>query len=1438
MKINSNIPKGIREGIFCLMTGTFVFLSNGVTADAADVSGQDEGGNSGVSNGHEIGENAQNAAETQQEASELISVPEQPGNSKTTETIDESTSVATKTTENTYVEVTDNAVATTDETVVETTVTNPETLTKDTENATTTTETTQTVNDDGTVTTTQTTTTTGEYVEDVTTVETNSVTNIVTSDEELANEIVNQVDEQSQYNTDQQGINVDQVTQDTYIDNAVPGQDPIALNDQQAAELANVSDGTVITVETTNGQSTVSINGEEANLSEGLTNIIVDSAKENVVQQSSTFYINGQEISGEELGSLELDSLGAKTDFSIVNNDGAITIIYVDANGNTRMVADSELKDKLLSVAQNIKTESVVEEYNGLIEYDNVNDPELIAERERLESIGYKNIRLVDGTGTYVNGTIEPETYKTQTEAENRANELNNDGKHANAKAEKSGETYVSGQIDKEYYESEADAKARADALNSDGKHQNATYGVSGETYVSGQLKEEHYKSEADAKARADALNSDGKHQNATYDKSGETYVSGQLKEEHYKSEADAKARADALNSDGKHKNATYDRSGETYVSGQIDKEYYKSEDGAKNRVSELNNDGKHKDADYEISEKTYKIENSIDKKGLKASDAQREADALDKNRYINIKIATDTVASKTEIDRVKAELRDKGFSENEITIKTSGEGDDITYTVVVQQTLHTKETTKLATLDALEKLGYSVTWETGDPTPYQGQEIFYNATAWSEAITALENDEYTISRNADSKKEAEEILADLKKKGFEESEVTLAEQSDGSYKVSVNATYNDQATATQRLAYLRDNGFTDQQAPKSTTTKEEGINLGTCTESEKELRRTELEKEYKNVNFTECGNTSSGQTIISAFDGFSVTTESEYNRIISLENYAEIDGVMQYWEDNEDGTRTYYKVKLGQNQDQTIERYTILAMTGNLKHDVSQHQEGAVFVGSEHGSENFYYTDDGKFTNVDYTVDFNAFKDKAKEALQEEKTSQNDRKWFIQDEQAYWKYHVTTIDDGGIYYIDATPDKFVTVDTWKYDGTVYVATDKKVTIVLYSDYDTVLVPVISNKTSFQQISTSNGGYEGDYLPNVTFVTAAKNVKIQNVTNVGNILALNATVSFVGQGQHCGTIVCQSIDNTNTPVEGHIYEYGYKGYLVDSQKVTNSEEKIYSITGDKETTTYSISGEKEVYTVSGSRENYKLTVSKDATLKALTADEVAKYFEVTANILSDEYQVTADVLSDEYKVTADVLSNKYEVTADELANKYVVTADKLAKKQRLVAERTVEVETQKASMEKTEYSKTATSLDRTFGIQISRYSRESVSDPWTETTVVELPPETPPTPPTPPVVPPTPPVTPDTPVTPPSTPTTPTTTTTTIIIDDATPLAGDVAQVLGARRAPGGPAVLGARRARTGDMAHDPLVSSLIMMGASAAALSLLLSLKKRREDQ
>ncbi len=1289
MKINSNIPKGIREGIFGLMTGTFVFLANGVTADAADLPGQNDGENTGVSNEYEIGENIQNAALTVQEAAELISVPEEPGNSQMTETIDENTSVATITTENTYVEVTDNAIATTDETVVETIVTNPETLTKDIDNATSTTQTTQTVNNDGTITTTQTTTTTGNYVEDVTTVETNSVTNITTSDENLVNAIASQVETESHNNTDSQGINVEQITVDTYIDNARPGQDPIALDGQQAAELAGVSDGTLITVETTNGESTVTIEDQEVALSDGLTDIIVNSAKENVVQHTSTFSINGQEISGEELGSLELDMLGAKTDFTIINNEGAVTITYLDANGATRMVTDPELKNKLIGFAETIASGTVVEDYKGLTEYENTNDPELLAEKERLESIGYENIRLVDGTGTYVNGTIEPETYNTQTEAENRANELNNDGKHANAKVEKSDETYVSGTITPETYNTQAEAENRANELNNDGKHANAKAEKSGETYVSGTITPETYDTKTEAENRANDLNKDGKHANAKADKSDET----------------------------------------------------------------------------------YKKEGVVSKNNLTASQAADEELKLKKDpeiNYINIKTTTDAVSSEAEAESIKSKLIESGFIKDDINIIISGDVENKTYTVVAQQTLHSEQAKndRLTELNALIGMGYSVTWAQGDTTT-SPEKIFYNATDWNNEITLLENNDYTVPascKNAGSKAEAERIQALLYENGFGVGEVAISEQSDHSYKITVNATYSDKTKATKNLAYLVANGFTNQAEPVTNT------------------------------------NTTSTEVVaISQYDGFSVTTESEYKRIKSLRQVKNENGEIVYYHDqatNKDYVQyfdqeknTYYILE---ENPEGYEIFTVIASDGN----VIQHQEGAYITGGTQAPEgNHPESNNNTEHDAEYGISIADFLTEYSNILQKDATSKD---WHRGEQQPIDKY-LLEIDLPGTYYIDGSHG-LVNSDSSTF---IHIKTTEKVNIILYNDHgDTVYVPIVTTRDNYQPNQTGNNGRDdAEYrnsTPNVTFVTKAKYVQLANSNTVGNILAPESTVSsfkypsWDKNGNFAGTIVCQKANGIGA--EGHTYKYGYKGYLVDSRKVQTGSE-----------TTYSISGSKEVYTVSGELQNYNITVSKDATRKAVTADE----------------------LSNKYVVTADELANKYVVTADEVDHKYTVTADTLANKVVLAAKRTVESQTSKATLEKTDYTRTATSLERVFGIQISRYSLASTSDPWIETTVVQIPSQTPP--PTLPDIPVTPPETPDVP---PTTPDVPPTTPPTIIIDEPTPLASEVAQVLGARR---GPAVLGARRGRTDDMAHNPLVSSLIMMGASAAALSLLASLKKRK---
>ena len=114
--------------------------------------------------------------------------------------------------------------------------------------------------------------------------------------------------EAAKNNTENEGIELKEVSEHSFIDNGQEGQDPVALTNDQAAELANVSDGAEIVVETTNGTSNISIDGQDVQLSEDLTNIIVDSAKDNVVQQSTTYSIGDTQVSEEDLSSLSQDA--------------------------------------------------------------------------------------------------------------------------------------------------------------------------------------------------------------------------------------------------------------------------------------------------------------------------------------------------------------------------------------------------------------------------------------------------------------------------------------------------------------------------------------------------------------------------------------------------------------------------------------------------------------------------------------------------------------------------------------------------------------------------------------------------------------------------------------------------------------------------------------------------------------------------------------------------------------------------------------------------------------------------------------------------------------------------------------------------------------------------------------------------------------------------
>ena len=1378
MKRYNNIPQAIRKGIFCFMAGSMVFLASETVAEAKE--GDDSSSKEVKSDDTDASaptEDTSSDTSVEEEAGDLIDIPEEPTTSES-EVTETETGTITET-ENTYVEETDNGVAVTEETIVEV-VNDTDSMTKDEENVTVTVETTETTNDDGTVTTTETTTTTGEYIEDESSKETNSVTDIATSDKDLADEIVSQVEEAQNNNTENEGIKLEDVSEHSFIDNGQEGQDPVALTDNQAAELAGVSDGAEIVVETTDGSSTVTIDGQDVQVSDDLKDIIVDSAKDNVVEQGTTYTIGETEVSEDDISSLNPDTLDKETEFTVTKENGETNITYTDADGNTQQVDDADLKKIIDGAATTVGTKTKTENYEGLKEYENENDPDLIKEKEGLEAIGYTDVHLEDGEETYVSGSITPEVHDTKESAEAKAAELEKDKEH---------------------------------------------------------------------------------------------YTNVQVSE-----------------------------SDETYESGSIEPEVYDTKDSADKRAAELEKDTDHyTNVQVNESDETYEIKDAVSENNLTAAEAQEKEAELGTAGYKNIKTATDEESTKTEVSSIKATIIKNGFKEDDITVTISGEGDNATYTVVAQQTLYSEEekNNRLAALNALKSMGYSVNWELAESGSFD-EHIYYNSGKKDAAVEDLVSRNYSYTVNAGSKTAAEGIKAQLMDNGFAEGEITLTRQDDGSYTITIQASYGDQTTANQKLAYLRNNGFTDKETPDAITEKEEGIDKGKCKESEMDGIKAQLEGEgYTNVKFTKVNDAVTGETEISGFDGFAVTLKSEYERIQNLKDHAIINGVMQYWEDNEDGTRTYYKL------DKKGEHYTILAMTGNLKQDVNQHQEGAVFVNTEHGSENWSIWDPGLYTTVDYTVDFKAFKDKADEILKTERTAKNTIDW-IKDSSN----HKIDILDNGTYYIDGSASNW----SGNADMQIFVARDKEVTIILYNDDKTdssVIIPVILNDVG--QISTSHGSFGGSYLPNVTFVTAAKNVLIQNVTNVGNILALNATVRYVGQGQHCGTIVCNKIDSTDTPqiAEGHInFQYGYEAYLVDERKVTKGSEAEYQVTADKETTTYNISGTKDVFTVSGKYNKYVIAVSKDATRKVVTADELAPY---------------------------------YVVTADKLSHKYVVTADTLAKKKHLVGERKVTKETKKATLTKTEYSKTKTTFDRTYSIKLSRYSKDKKRATWTETTSIELPPQTPVTPETPdtpvtPDVPGTPdtptipdvptssivttPTTPDVPIAPdeaaipdvPSIPDVPTSSIVTtpatpdvpiapdeaaipdvpsipdvptvpdvpttpdvptvpdvpttpdvptvpgvpttpdvpvtpditptpsgnpgipgIIIDDDTPLAGEVAQVLGARRTAPQPMVLGARRAKTDDAARNPLIATLMIMGASATAAGLLSSKKKKK---
>ena len=1334
----NNIPKAIREGIFCIMTGTAFFLGNGITADAAEEVNSQEPIETEAFDS-DVVDKSEAVAD---EAKDLIDLPQAPVTES--EPVVENTQTGT-TTEVTriYVEETENAVATTTEKTVEV-VNNPEVLTKDEENAIVTKETTEVVNDEGSVTITETTTTTGEYKEPVSTKETTSVTSIATSSEDLAKEIISQVEEAQKNNTEDEGVRLDQVSENTFIDNGKDGQIPVALTDEQAAELADLNDGEAISVDTTDGKATISVDNKEIQLSDDLKDIIVDSAKHNVIAQSTTYSINGKEISEDTLGSLELESVGNKVDFIVEKDGDYTTVSYVDASGKTNFVKDASLKKTIIDAATVISSTKETQQYSGLIEYKNADDPDLIKEKEGLETIGYTNIRLEEGTELYVQASIKSESYKTETEASARKAELEKDGYTVSVK--ETDEKYTVGSVSKGGL-----TKKQADKMKADleSKGYKVTVISTSDTYVvASESKSGLTKKEADdAKA--------------------------ELEKEGYSVEIKVTEK--------------------TYVVSRVTEEGL-TKDEAKNRKAELEKDG------YEVelskSDETYGV--TVTKKNLTKGDLAKVTAELDaKGIKYTLSNSTETYnvtvtkenLTKDDLAKVTAELDAKGIK---YSLSNSAE----TYNVTVTKENLTKDDLAKVTAD-LDAKGIKYTLSNSAET--------YFDTKVSKPLT---------------KAEAELLEAQLKKDGYD----IDYSYADEKYELKVSKTGISKEEADKLEADLKKDHYvvSVKDNPESLTVT---YDLGYCTESQKAAKIAELEAKGYAVSFEKISESS--QATSTAFDGYSRITEEEYNRIKGIKTTIQENGQTIYVVE-ENGIKTYYKLY--------EEIYTIIANEGNLNY---MHQEGNTVIAKKHlVNDNHDPHNNGDPAHVvnyeegdEYSPDFAAFENEMNALLSTKQTTANTKEWRIDNTTDRPEKHKIEITEGGTYYIDGTVPELCSND-----GFILLKTSDEVTIILYNDNgDTVTVPIVTTLPTYQPNQTKYGADDfGSITPRVTFVTNADNIVLQSSNTVGNIIAPTKKVLF-HSGNFSGTIICNEFVGVWGIAEGHKNDYGKKVYYVDTRIESSAQEAAYALTGKIVTKDLSAVKTEQKQILTAVKQENKQNLSYETPENKQNLSYEVKENKQNLSYVSQKNKQNLTAVQKDFVRELSAVKSDYKQKLDAVkeANMFELSAEKLAKKLHLVAERQVREESLMATLTRTDYSRTETTLDRTFAIAVSRYSIARTGGRWTETTTVEIPP-TPPTPPTPPVVPDippvTPPVTPDIPVTP-EPPTPPV-----IIIDDDTPLAQEVAQVLGARRT--GPAVLGARRGRTGDMSQDPLFSTLIIMGASATALGVLAGSKKKEEDE
>jgi|GEM_PF-6957154 len=294
--------------------------------------------------------------------------------------------------------------------------------------------------------------------------------------------------------------------------------------------------------------------------------------------------------------------------------------------------------------------------------------------------------------------------------------------------------------------------------------------------------------------------------------------------------------------------------------------------------------------------------------------------------------------------------------------------------------------------------------------------------------------------------------------------------------------------------------------------------------------------------------------SIVTDFDGFSVTTKEEYERIINLKDKEVVDGETVYKETTEDGKTIYYKVNT------VDETFTILSQGGSAE---VGHQETSFIINGVY----YHYDQYSNFLHDNmYGIDQQVFVDQMNSVLATPKTSENTLKYSTGSGPRPEKNKLE-ITDGGTYYIDGTVK-----ETW-----ILLTTPEKVTIIL-TGTDTIL-PVITTDSQYQNIQTGNKSLlNAAIMPDVTFVTNATTLRTQGTNEVGNILAPNTKVTL-GGGNFCGTIICSEISGG---AEGHWYPAGSKGYLVDRKVIGAANTEYYTLNAKKQAFDYVVTGIKTI----------------------------------------------------------------------------------------------------------------------------------------------------------------------------------------------------------------------------------------------------------------